>query len=60
MTNDEIKIEILRRLYSGAFEPDVNYYFNLHDFAKKRDIDNKLIWKIFDELKDDDLIRFIR
>lgn len=58
MTNDRIKKEILRRLYSGAFEPNVNYHFNLHDFAKKRDIDNDLIWKIFDELEADDLIRF--
>ncbi len=58
MTNDKIKKVILCRLYSGAFEPDVNYYFNLHDFAKENEIDNDLIWKIFDELKADDLIRF--
>lgn len=58
MTNDEIKILILRRLYSGAFEDGVDYNFNLHKFAEKNGIENDLIWKIFDEMKAEDLIDY--
>lgn len=57
MTNDEIKILILRRLYSGAFEDGVDYRFSLHEFADQNGIDRDLIWKIFDELKDAGLIK---
>jgi len=58
MTNDEIKKLILRRLYSGAFEDEVSYDFNLHKFAEKNRIDNDLIWKIFDEMEAEDLIDY--
>jgi Mn-dependent DtxR family transcriptional regulator len=57
MKNEEIKEIILRRLYDGAFKRDVEYELNLNEFADKKRIDRGLIWKIYDELKENDLIR---
>ncbi len=58
MANDENKTLILRRLYSGAFEDGVDYHFKLEKFAQDNDIDKDLIWKIFDEMKAEDLMDF--
>lgn len=57
MEKEEIKKKILCRLYAGTFEPDVRYELNLNDFAEKNNIDKDLIWKIYDELDAEDLIR---
>jgi hypothetical protein len=57
MGKDEIKVLILKRAYAGAFVEGVSDTFNLNDLAKENQIDNDVIWKVFDELKEDDLIK---
>lgn len=56
MTSDEIKKMILTRLYEGAFKEGISYEVNLNDFGAEKEIDNELIWKIYEELKDAGLI----
>lgn len=53
---EEIRNLILRRAYAGAFEEGVDYFFKLSELAAKNGIDDNLIWKVFDELKEDYLI----
>jgi len=57
MTSDEIKKMILIRLYEGAFKDGISYEVNLNDFAAEKEIENELIWKIYEELKDAGLIK---
>jgi len=56
MTDKEIADLILRRLYSGAFEPNVDCILNLNDFALKLKVDNDRIWEIYEQLKEKNLI----
>lgn len=57
MTGDEIKKMVLMRLYEGAFKDGVSHELNLNDFAADKGISNEQIWKIYEELKEDGLIK---
>lgn len=56
MTDQEIETSVLRRLYAGAFEPNVEYKLNLNEFAKELQIDAKHIWEIFGQLNEQNLV----
>lgn len=58
MTDEEIKNAVLKRLYSGAFEPNVDYELNLGHFAKELNISHEKIWKMHDDLLEEDLLKF--
>ena len=56
MKDEEIKKSILKRLYTGVFESNVKDFVNLDNFAKKIKIDNERIWRIYDQLEEEDLV----
>jgi predicted transcriptional regulator len=55
MTNEQIRKLILRRLYDGAFRTNVSYELNLNDFADQYKLEKELVWKIYEELREDGL-----